>query len=439
MEWFVRTYREFLWFLRMTYEFIAYMDFSTFIRTYWALVFLEIPRYVLTDVVVFLFNLQGRFSYEEESRDLKSLDDPPSVSVLLPVLNEEETLRPTVESIREQTYPNLDIVVVDDGSDDRTPEIARKLARKGYIDFYRQEERQGKSAALNHGIEVSSSEYVVFMDSDTTLDRDAIQNIIRHYKHEDTGAVCGNLGVRNWKKNPLTMLQSIEYLISITVGRCFRSLVGILPIVSGAFGSFPRNLLERVGGHEPGPGNDSDLTIRIRKLGKQIVFDPHANCLTNGPTNLISLVKQRLRWNRNVIRTRLFRHRDTFRFGSHHFRWQNLFSFIDTLFFTVVITLLWSVYFIDILLTYPEMFLVVYLGNYFFHFLLKIPQVTIGMTIARRTKVHLTTLICTPLYPAYKIFLKFVRVVAVIQELFFRASFNDPFAPEKVRREMKEF
>ncbi len=439
MEWFVSSFRELIRFLWSLYDFMISMETTTFIRTYWAIIFLEIPRYVLTDFVVLLYSLRGRFSFDDESRQLESLDNPPSVAVILPVLNEEDTLRPTVESIREQTYPNLEVIVVDDGSDDRTPEIGRELSRKGIIEFHRQDERQGKSAALNHALEVSSSEYVIFMDSDTTLDRDAVLNMIRHFKHEDVGAVCGNLGVRNWFSNPLTMLQSIEYLISITVGRCFRSLIGILPIVSGAFGSFPRTLLERVGGHEPGPGNDSDLTIRIRKLGKRIVFDPRANCLTNAPTSVTSLIKQRLRWNRNVIRTRLFRHPDTFRLWTHHFRWQNLLSFVDTLFFTMIVTFFWAVYLIDIFLAYPGQFLVIYLANYVFHVLLKLPQVSVGLILSRRRSTHLKTLFIVPLYPAYKIALKVVRIVAVIQELFFRASFNDPFAPEKVRREMEPF
>lgn len=114
-------------------------------------------------------------------------------------------------------------------------------------------------------------------------------------------------------------------------------------------------------------------------------------------------------------------------------------SFLDTLFFSVVITCFWMVYVFDMFMSYPERFFMILFANYILHLLLKVPQVAIGFWISRRRATHLMTLLCLPLYTGYKIFLKFVRFIAIIQELFFRSSFNDPFAPGKVRQEMNRF
>ncbi|RMF85319.1 MAG: glycosyltransferase [Nitrospinota bacterium] len=407
-----------------------------FARMFWAFIFLEVPRYLLTDFYV-LFQVLLR----RERRPLDAeLTDFPLVSVILPALNEEQTIAYTIRSLLHQDYPNLEIIVVDDGSTDQTPEICQNFANQGLIRFFRLQTRQGKSAALNHGLKAARGEFIVFMDTDSTLDRHAIRNLIPYFADERIGAVSGTLRVRNPHVNLLTKLQTIEYLISIMVGRYFRGAMGILSIVPGAFGAFRRDLLARIGGHEPGPGNDSDLTIRTRKLRKQVAFAPTAICLTNVPHNLRRLIKQRMRWNRNIIRNRLRKHKDTYNIFLAHFSLSNLVSFVDTIFFAVFLSLVWLVYFIDIILHYPNWYTKILLINYFLHLSAKLLQFLIALIISERKGEYISLVFYLPLFELYRmLFLKLIRIAALLQELFFRWSYRDPFAPEKVRNQIEVY
>lgn len=405
-----------------------------FLTMFWAFFFLEIPRYVLSDVYVLV-----RYLARRNGEPLRPQLFLPSVSVILSVLNEERTIHATVRSLHEQQYPGLDIIVIDDGSDDRTRDICIELAKAGAIRFFSFETRQGKSAALTYGCRVAHGQIFVFMDADTTLDRGALLRIVQPFRDDRIGAVCGNVGVRNPWTNMLTRMQAMEYLIAITVGRQFRAHMGILGIVSGAFGAFRRELIERIGWHEPGPGNDSDLTIRIRKLGKQIAFAPDATCLTTVPEHLSRWVRQRMRWDRNVIRNRVRKHRDTYNIRHHHFRLVNLLSFLDTVVFSVVLSFTWMGYVVHMITVYPHRYGLILFVNYWLYSVAKLTQFLIALTISERGRELWRLATVLPFFVAYRIGARTVRIVASLQELLFHSSARDPFAPEKVRRQMEPF
>ncbi len=427
--------QDFLDFFQDTLAWIMNLGPAQFCRVFWAMLFLEIPRYVLTDFwILGVWLLQGRRTPMPVVPA-----DPPLVSVVLPALNEEEVIEYTVKSLREQTYPKLEIIVVDDGSTDRTPEICRALAERGWIRLLRMEVRQGKSAALNFGVRACRGEYVIFMDPDSTLDREAIVRLLEPFADPQVGAVAGNLEVRNQTVNLLTRFQALEYVTAMSVGRRFKAHAGILSIVPGAFGAFRRPLLDRVGGHEPGPGNDSDLTIRIRKLANRVAFAGDAICMTAAPTTWKSWVKQRLRWDRNIIRNRVRKHSDVYDIFQVNFGFANLVSFLDILFFAILLTFMWLVYFVDVMIHYPWQFPTILLANFVMHLILKLVQFFIGLAFSTRPRDHFPLIVVTPVFGFYRLAAKFVRIVATIQELVFRRSYRDPFAPEKVQREMEVY
>ncbi len=403
-----------------------------FVRAFWALLFLEVPRYLCSDLWVLLRFLLGRTRAPEAPH----LERAPLVSVVLPVLDERDIVGETVRSLREQGYPNLEIIVVDDGSLDGTQEICEGLGRRGWVRFQGWPDRQGKSAALNWGLQQSHGEYVIFMDSDSTLDRGALRNILAYFADPKIGAVCGDLSVRNPRINLLTRLQTMEYLTALTIGRTFRASVGILSIVPGAFGAFRRELIDRVGCHEPGPGNDSDLTIRTRKMGYQVAYAPDATCLTNTPEKWRAWLRQRLRWDRNLIRNRLRKHVDVYAFWQRHFGLLNMLSFADTMFFAVVLSIGWLVYALDLGIRRPPHWIAIAFASYLLHLALKTIQYGIALAVSPRRKELASLAVYLPLFSLYRIACRVVRLVAVIQELVFRRSYKDPFAPEKVRKEM---
>ncbi len=405
-----------------------------YFRVFWAVIFLELPRYAAANVYVLFLFFAGRFDRVATPFPAATA---PLVSIIVPSYNEGQRINQTVSSLREQDYPNIEIIVVDDGSTDSTLAQFEELRRQPQVSVFRNVERQGKSAALNFGLSVSRGQFVVFMDADSTLARDVVSNLMVHFENPKVGAVSGDLGVRNHHANLLTRLQALEYLISLSLGRRFKAAMGILSIVPGAIGAFRRDLLTRIGGIEPGPGNDSDVTIRTRKLGLQIAFAGSAACLTTAPITWRHWYKQRMRWDRNIIRNRARKHSDIFNPKQASFTLSNFISFLDTFFFVAILPVIWLIYMIDIVTTYPGEYGYILIAVIILHLGLNFLRALMGLLITERT-IDLSDIgIAIPMYSFYRLILKSVRIIAVTQELLFRSSYNDPFAPEKVRDNMR--
>ncbi len=425
--------------LKDVFYYILTLDWEGHIRVFWLFFLFDVPRYVIPDIMVFFYESFRKIW--PRSRDKLFLQEitrrPPLVSVIVPVLNEEKTIAWTIRSLREQTYKNLQIIVIDDGSTDKTPEICSRLEKQMGIRYLRFAERAGKSAALNYGLTFATGEYVVFVDSDTTFDRDSILKIITAFSDPKVGGVSGNVQPRNTHKNLLTTMQYIEYLFSISVGRRIRAWFGILPIISGAFGAFRKDLiaLETIGGHEPGPGNDSDLTIRVRKLGYKTAFAPEAICLTNVPEKFYGLIKQRWRWDRNLIKNRLRKHRDLFNPFSKNFMLRNTLSSIDSIFSHLLIAILTIVYLIDVSINFPHMLAYLLAVNLLLYFCAELIELLIAVLLSRKWS-DFWFIIYLPLFNPYKMLLKVFRLIGYSQELLFRSSYRDRFAPPKVRMRM---
>ncbi len=414
--------------------------FDRTLRLFWHFFFLDFPRYIVTDValVAFLWGERRRHPDPEAGDAFAGLD--PLVSVVIPVLNEAGTVLRTVESLQDQTYPRVEILFVDDGSEDAPPEVCREIqARFPNVRTFRMAEREGKSPALNLGARYARGEVLVFVDSDTTFDRDALAHLVRRLRDPRVGCVAGNVRVRNPRYNLLTELQGIEYGFAIAVGRRVRAAAGTLPIVSGAFGAFRREVFEAVGGYDPGPGNDSDLTAKFRKLGYRVAFAPEAVCMTNVPTRLGPLVRQRRRWARNLVKNRVFKHGDVFNPFGAGWRPENLLSSLDSVVFHVVLAFTSIAYLLDMVANYPAILPFVLLGNYLLYFLAEGFEAAVVLAFSERRSVDAWSLLYLPLFNPYKRMLKFVRAAGYLEEVVTKGSYRDPFAPAKVRPRMERW
>ncbi|MBL4604713.1 MAG: glycosyltransferase, partial [Flavobacteriaceae bacterium] len=302
-----------------------------FIRVFWYFVIFEFTRYVIIDyIIAFIFWLTGKTRKEKmEVAKQKLFSENPFISVIIPGKNEGRHLYKLTKSLAEQTFRNFELIIVDDGSDDNTAIIGKNLEAQGLIDmFIRNEMRGGKASAANLALRYSKGKYIVHLDADCSFDRDAIEKIlIPFYLDEKIGAVGGNVKARNYKENLCAKLQAIEYLKTISVGRIVTSYLGIYKIISGAFGAFRKDVIDCVGGWDIGPGLDGDITVKIRKSGYKIHFQPEAVCLTNVPSNFKALTKQRLRWDKSIIRFRVRKHRDIY-MPNANFNWSNFFSLV---------------------------------------------------------------------------------------------------------------
>ena len=397
-------------------------------HAYWFFLLFEFPRFVLTDLWV----LAMRWTERAPALRAHGL---PAYSVVVPVLDEEDTIAATIRSLEEQSHLPESIILVDDGSTDRTAEVCRRFAKvSSRIHFCRMVERSGKSAALNRGLRMVRTEAVVFVDADTTFDRQAMRELLRPLLDSRVDAVGGVLRVRNRNENLLTEVQALEYGISITLSRQAKSRLGILPIISGAFGGFRTSAVRSIGGHDPGPGNDSDLTIDIREHGGRIAFAHQAICHTDVPTGLGILTRQRRRWCRNVVKNRMRKHANLFSPFSRRFSLRNLYSTLDPLLYQVFFSWIWLFYFVGLLVTRPEILPAVLIGNACLYALLGLVQQGIVIALSERPAEDRRGLLFIPAYNLYRTYLRFVMLFAQVEEIFTRKSLNDPFAPAKVQK-----
>ncbi|NIO36804.1 glycosyltransferase [Candidatus Bathyarchaeota archaeon] len=216
--------------------------------------------------------------------------------------------RLSAKALLELAYSNKEIIVVDDGSTDRTLEVARNYA-EGDIVKVVAKPNGGKWDALNAGIKSANGEFVICIDADTLLDQNAIQHLIKHFEDPNVAAVAGNVKVGN-RKGILTNLQALEYVVGINLHRRSEAHLKNVTVVPGPIGAFRISVLREIGLFEGDTfAEDADITFRILKAGYKTVFEARAFGYTEAPISMTSLAKQRYRWYRGSLQV-LSKHKD---------------------------------------------------------------------------------------------------------------------------------
>ena len=218
------------------------------------------------------------------------------VSVVIACFNEEKVILQTLQAVLASTYPGLDVVVVDDGSTDRTYEVVTDMyAEEPRVRCFRKP-NGGKASALNLGLQHARGEVIVAQDADTLLAPEAIARLARHFADSRVGAVCGNVRVGN-AHNLLTKWQSLEYITSQNFDRRAYDLLNCITVVPGAAGAWRREAVLGVGGYPTDTlAEDTDLTWTIRRAGWRVLNDSTAVAYTEAPETLSTLARQRFRW-----------------------------------------------------------------------------------------------------------------------------------------------
>ena len=420
-------------------EFIGYLQivgFSKLLRIFWFFFFFEFFRYVIVDFISLIFikwsRSRNKYDYEDAKRRMWL--ELPLVSIIVPGKNEGKHIFKLTTSLKEQSYTNYELIIVDDGSDDDTEIICKSLKKNGLIDYFiRNEVRGGKASGANTALRIAKGKYVVHLDADCSYDFDAIENIIiPFYEDHKVGAVGGNVMVRNYNESLATSLQGFEYTDAISIGRMVSSYLGIYRVVSGAFGAFRMDLLQRVQGWDVGPGLDGDITVKFRKLGYKIKFEDRAVCLTSVPNTFQKLTKQRLRWDKSLIRFRLRKHSDVF-FPHQNFSLSNFISFVENITYTLILNVKWYVYFFDMVFNFSNLLPFIVLMNVFLYTGANIIKLLVFNLFRERSNAPFSYfLLYVPLMVFYHgYYLRIVRTIAYIKEFFFKESYKDPWNPEK--------
>jgi len=227
----------------------------------------------------------------------------PSVSIIVPAYNEAPMIATVLESLLAIDYPNFEIVVVDDGSSDRTylralpfqrrrPDIECRVLTKP---------NGGKFDALNHGIAHARGEFVVCIDGDSLLEPQALTHCIARFADPRVGAVAGNVRVAN-RRSPWSAMQALEYIAGYGLAKRAQSAAGVVTIVPGPLGAFRKCALEAVRGYDGDSyAEDFDLTVKLLGAGWHVVYEPRAIVFTEAPERTLELLRQRYRWTRGSL------------------------------------------------------------------------------------------------------------------------------------------
>lgn len=248
------------------------------------------------------------------------LSNLPLVSIIVPAYNEEVNAVRTVESLLVQDYPNLQVVFIDDGSKDCTYETVKEAFKSNSRVQVHTKINGGKAAALNTGIELADSEFVICIDADTQLKQNAVSELMKKFqvqsedKHHGkpaavVGAVAGNVKVGN-EVNMITKWQSIEYITSQNFDRRAFDLLNCITVVPGAIGAFRKAAIIEAGGFTTDTlAEDCDLTMRMHRIGYSIRNCNDAISYTEAPETMGQFMKQRFRWSFGVMQC-FWKHRD---------------------------------------------------------------------------------------------------------------------------------
>jgi cellulose synthase/poly-beta-1,6-N-acetylglucosamine synthase-like glycosyltransferase/peptidoglycan/xylan/chitin deacetylase (PgdA/CDA1 family)/spore germination protein YaaH len=239
----------------------------------------------------------------------------PKVAVLIPAYNEEKVIERTVRSALDSDYPNLHVIVIDDGSKDRTLEVARRA--------FAQEEAEGrvliltkpnagKAEALNYGLEhLTDEEIFVGIDADTIIAPDAISHLVPHFIKPEVAAIAGNAKVGN-RVNLWTRWQALEYITSQNFERRALNTMGAVSVVPGAIGAWRVSAVHEAGGyHVDTVAEDADLTMALLRRGYRVEYEDRALAYTEAPTNANGLMRQRFRWSFGILQS-VYKHRGVF-------------------------------------------------------------------------------------------------------------------------------
>jgi len=260
--------------------------------------------------------IYDRVRQRNEGRPLELDFYRSKVAVLIPAYNEEKVIERTIRAALRSSYRNLRVIVIDDGSKDKTLEVAgncfpREEASGRLLILTKP--NAGKAEALNFGLRRLDPDEEIFVgiDADTVIARDAISLLVPHFRNPGVGAVAGNAKVGN-RVNLWTRWQALEYITSQNFERRALNTLGAVSVVPGAIGAWRISAVREAGGfHTDTVAEDADLTMALLRRGYRVEYEDRALAYTEAPVNARGLMRQRFRWSFGILQA-VFKHREVF-------------------------------------------------------------------------------------------------------------------------------
>lgn len=412
---------------------LGQLDWAAWLTMFWFMILLEIPRYTFSGVAIFAASFaRTQAPTAPERRQLDQL----TVSVVIAGHNEADAIEKCLKSLGEQTRRIDEIIFIDDGSTDGMREIINSYRQLGRIDIALSNQvRSGKAASCNLGFTVAKGDIIINLDADCSYDRNAIEKLIEPFTDPGVGATTGALGVRNFDHSIVTAYQAIEYIISIGMGKRALDMLDLVVCASGAFGAFRREALAQVGLLDPGPGEDFDLTMRLRRSGWKIRFAADSWCFTDTPATFAAIIRQRRRWDRDTLRIRMRKFRNTLNPGRRTFSFIETFEQLEWFLMTTITTFIFPIYITWVLLIFGAAGLYFLASVALIYIIVDAISFFMALSICKRYDWRMILSIAPYLltFGLYNgVFMRCVRLYAYYEEWVHRASILDSYSPRRV-------
>ena len=249
-----------------------------------------------------------RANRERENASMPNGEDLPAVSILVPVKNEEKVVGRLLKSLLSQDYPSdrVEIIIVDDGSIDRTVEICRGYAERhsDQIRLLQQSKSNGKPTALNYALEHAKGEIIATFDADNVPERGTLRKAAGFLKDPSVAAVQGTICSINADENMLTKFLSYEEAVRFKAYMGGKDVLDLFVHLAGSCQFVRRRVLDAVGGWRPDSlSEDMEMSARLTERDYRIKYALEMRSWQESPVSMSQLVNQRLRWYRGCLDT----------------------------------------------------------------------------------------------------------------------------------------
>jgi len=260
--------------------------------------------------------ITGRFLLSVPYRSPRDAGLEPRVAIVMPAFNEEGVIACSLRSLLALDYPadKLELVAVNDGSTDETlARMAELAAEEPRVRVINLGENCGKRAAMAVGMRATDAEILAFVDSDSSVEPDALRRLVQGFADERVGAICGHAEVANPHEGWLARMQVVRYFVAFRVVKAAESVFGAVTCCSGCFSAYRRAAIvphldawehQTFFGSPATFGDDRALTNRVLRDWK-VLYAADAIAHTAVPTTLRQFLKQQIRWKRSWTRESL--------------------------------------------------------------------------------------------------------------------------------------
>ncbi|MBS0586375.1 MAG: glycosyltransferase family 2 protein [Proteobacteria bacterium] len=409
--------------------------------------FFELPLYFVNWMSVF------RYLFKKSVEAPAALPYYPRVTCAITCYAEGEAVKSTVISLLEQIYPGpIEIIAMVDGVQKNmaTYQALKKLIpvvakySKRSLIIIPKIQRGGRVSSLNAGLSRAQGEIFFALDGDTSFDNQMVNSAVSHFRNPNIVAVTGPMRVRNARKTIITRLQSLEYMLTMQVGKLGFAKLNVINNIPGAFGIFRKSFVQKIGGWNTGTAEDLDLTLRIKRYHRRyphlrIEFEPGAVSHTDVPENLGDFLKQRLRWDGDLWY--IYSNKHKYGISAAAMGWGNfIFLLWYGILFQIVMPFSIVIYTVYMVVKLPlHTFLFSMILVYIFYVgLITLQYIFYLALVSDRKWEDCEAVLILPVYPLFQFISRIWSTVAIMNQILNKGHLDSAMAPFWVLKKGKQ-